>query len=36
VEQSQIVVSVPLRNKSELARVKATLSEVGATNIHHT
>ena len=36
VEQSQLLVSVPLHNKSELARVKATLSEVGATNIHYT
>jgi hypothetical protein len=34
VEQSQLVVTVPLQNKSELARVKATLSEVGATNIY--
>jgi hypothetical protein len=36
VEQSRLLVAVPLHNKAELARVKATLSEVGATNIHYT
>jgi len=36
VEQSRLLVAVPLHNKAELARVKAMLSEVGATNIHYT
>lgn len=36
VEQSRLMVSIPLHNKAELSQVKATLSEVGATNIHYT
>ena len=36
VEQSRLMVAVPLHNKAELSQVKATLSEVGATNIHYT
>jgi hypothetical protein len=36
VEQSRLLVSVPLHNKAELSQVKATLTEVGATNIHYT
>jgi hypothetical protein len=36
VEQSRLLVAVPLHNQAEFARVKATLSEVGATNIHYT
>jgi hypothetical protein len=36
VEHSRLLVAIPLRNKAELSRVKATLSEVGATNIHYT
>ena len=36
VEQSRLVVSVPLRSMVELAEVRKTLSEIGATNIHFT
>jgi len=36
VEQSRLMVAVPLHNKAELSQVKATLSELGATNIHYT
>jgi hypothetical protein len=36
VEQSRLLVAVPLHNKAELAQVKATLTGVGATNIHYT
>jgi hypothetical protein len=36
VEQSRLLVAVPLHNKAELSQVKASLSEVGATNIHYT
>jgi hypothetical protein len=36
VEQSRLLVAVPLHNRWELSQVKATLSEVGATNIHYT
>ena len=36
VAQSGLLVAVPLHNKTELAQVKATLSEVGATNIYYT
>jgi hypothetical protein len=34
VEQSGLLVSVPLHNQAELPKVRATLSEMGATNIH--
>jgi hypothetical protein len=36
VEQSRLLVAVPLHNKADLSQVKAMLSEVGATNIHYT
>jgi len=35
VEQSRLMLAVPLHNKAELPQVRATLSEVGATNIHY-
>jgi hypothetical protein len=36
VEQSRLLVAVPLHSQAELSQVKATLSEVGATNICYT
>jgi hypothetical protein len=36
VERSGLLVAVPLHDKGELAQVKATLSAIGATNIHYT
>jgi hypothetical protein len=36
VEQSRILVTVPVHNKTEWSQVRATLSDVGATNIHYT